>query len=173
MKEKRGGEPVGSALPMAAVELALLRPGASVPREWPPADGFLRPRVSPAFFSSFRIHAMGHSAEVRRRIRRSSSCTRDEPPKMDHLLVLVLTGGVGRAKREDQVARCDRFRVSEPDNPQGTRVSFVAENPSNRDGRRQTSPRGSGAIRAVSFTRGVRLEALPRSGSGREKGNGL
>jgi len=46
---------------------------------------------------------MGHSAEVRRRIRRSSSCTRDEPPKMDHLLVLALTGCGGRAKREDQV----------------------------------------------------------------------
>jgi hypothetical protein len=45
--------------------------------------------------------------------------------------------------------------------PAGTRLSFVAENPSNRDGRRQNSPRGSGAIRAVSFTRGVRLEALP------------
>ena len=45
--------------------------------------------------------------------------------------------------------------------PAGTRLSFVAENPSNRDGRRQTSARGSGAIRAVSFTRGVRLEALP------------
>jgi hypothetical protein len=32
VKEKRGGEPVGSALPMAAVELALLQPGASVPQ---------------------------------------------------------------------------------------------------------------------------------------------
>ena len=129
MKEKRGGEPVGSALPMAAVELALVRPGALSPRQWPPADGFLRPRVSRAFFSPLRIHAMGHSAEVRRRIRRALSCTRDEPPKMDHLLVLALTGCGGRAKREDQVVTMRPIPRERTGQPAGDTREFRRREP--------------------------------------------
>jgi len=67
-KERRGGEPQGRRTPSAGVRTVFDRLPPSPPPRRPPA--LPRPRVSPAFFDPFRIHAMGHSAAIPRRSRR-------------------------------------------------------------------------------------------------------
>jgi hypothetical protein len=54
--------------------------GCRIPRDRPPAGGPHVLALSPAFFVSRRIRAIGHATEFPRRSRRASSCRRPPPP---------------------------------------------------------------------------------------------